>query len=60
MSFDHIFPSRKLVIGSSEQDLNNKVNEHLAKGWRTVGKKTVTHGVYKSEHIQVMEIGEYL
>ena len=50
--------NRKAVKGSTSSELENRVKYHESKGWRKIGKSTVIHGVFRDEHIQVMEFEE--
>lgn len=49
--------NRKSIVGSTQRELDKRVQEHEKRGWRKVGKGAEIHGVYKTEYIQVMEYG---
>ena len=52
---DSRFNASKIVIGSSPTDLDEKVTDHENRGWKKVGKVSVSHGAYRSEYVQVMK-----
>lgn len=55
MAFIEKFQSRKVVRADNVRLFNNRVEQHLANGWRKVGEEKVSHMIYTSEYTQVME-----
>lgn len=47
--------NRKTVIASFPEELERRVKDHKKRGWVTVGNVSISHGVYRSEYIQVMK-----